>query len=100
MTIEECHDTIMPLLRPYGFRRIAIYGSVARGEDGPGSDLDLLVEIDPDSEAGHLGLFQWVALEDELARRIGWKVEIVTREGMSPYILPFAEREAVFIHEV
>ena len=100
MTIEECRPIILPLLRPYGFRRISIYGSVARGEDDPGSDLDLLVEMDYDSEAGHLGLFQWVALEDECTRTLGRKVEIVTREGMSPYILPFAEREAVLIHEV
>jgi len=39
--LDEIRDRVLPLLLPYGVRRIALFGSAARGEDTPESDIDL-----------------------------------------------------------
>jgi predicted nucleotidyltransferase len=45
-------------LRARGVRRAALFGSVARGENRPGSDIDIMVEIDPEA---HITVFDYVA---------------------------------------
>ena len=76
-----------------------MFGSIARGEGTENSDIDLLVDVDPDTRSGRLGILEWVALEEELSRRTGKRVDLVSRQGLSPYIRPFAEREAIVLHE-
>jgi predicted nucleotidyltransferase len=49
--------------------RLSLFGSVARGEAGPGSDVDLAAEID---RSRHFGLFQFVELGGE-ARGVAWR---------------------------
>ena len=57
-------------------KSLALFGSVSRGEAGPGSDVDLLVEFD--GPVGYLGLF---ALQDHLEALLGCKVDLGTRES-------------------
>ena len=71
--IQELADRLVPVLRRYGVVRAGIFGSVARGEARPDSDLDLLVEYRPDTT---LSLFDLVHLSDELADVAGRKVEV------------------------
>ncbi|MDP6871902.1 MAG: nucleotidyltransferase domain-containing protein [Alphaproteobacteria bacterium] len=56
-----------------GLLHIAVFGSVARGEEGPGSDTDLLVKVADDMDA-----FRLAALQAELAEILGTSVEIMT----------------------
>lgn len=71
--IQDLADRLRPVLRRYGVVRAGIFGSVARGEARPDSDLDLLVEY----QAGTtLSLFDLVHLSDELAEVAGRKVEV------------------------
>jgi predicted nucleotidyltransferase len=62
-------------------RRLRIFGSGARGEDRPDSDIDLIVDYD-----GRRGFFEFVELEDELAKLFGREVDLVTERGLSPHM--------------
>lgn len=61
-------------LRGAGIRHLSLYGSVARDEAGPDSDIDLVVELDRDR---HIGLFGLVALERRLSELLGRKVDLL-----------------------
>ena len=63
-------------------RKLSIFGSAIRGQLGPDSDIDLLVEF----EANHTpGLFSIVRMEMELAEMLGRKVDLRTPEDLSQY---------------
>ena len=95
--LREIRDKVVPVLRPY-VRRIALFGSFARGEEGPESDIDLLVELKPPNERPPLGL-QWFGLEEELSRILGRKVELVSARALSPYLRPYVEKELIVLYE-
>jgi len=91
---DHLRDQILPVLEPYGVTRIALFGSVVRGEETPESDIDILVTFgDP------IGLFKWVELEDELSRRLGRKTDLVSARALKPRIRPHVEAEMVVIYE-
>ena len=71
-------------------KRIGLFGSFARGEAGPQSDVDILVELDRLSFRNFMNLAFF--LEDLFQR----KVDLVTPEGLSPYIRPYVEKEVVW----
>ncbi len=81
----------MPALRrDFGVRRVALFGSTARGEAREESDLDLLVdfEIGPTFKS-------FMGLKFFLEDRLGRKVDLVTPEGLKPRLRRIVEREAV-----
>ena len=59
-----------------------MFGSAARGEGRPGSDVDVLVKFSPDS---HTSLMGMVAMERQLGEVFGKKVDLVTKDFLSPY---------------
>lgn len=77
-------------IRQLGVRRLALFGSVARGEARPGSDVDLLVDFVP----GQKSFDRFIALSDLLERLLGHRVELVTIEALSPFIGPHILAEA------
>lgn len=91
-------NKILPILQPYNIKRLALFGSVVRGEDKPDSDIDILVRLRPPGERPVIGL-KWFALADELSRVLGRPVDLVTEEGLSPYIRPLVEKEMVILYE-
>lgn len=66
----------------YGVASLELFGSVARGDDGPDSDLDLLYVLKPGSRLG----FKLFDLEDELAEVFGRPVDLVGRRSINKYI--------------
>ncbi len=95
---QALSDKILPILQPYKIKRVAIFGSVVRGEDKPDSDLDILVSLRPPGERPIIGL-KWFGLAEELSRILDRPVDLVTEEGLSPYIRPYVEREMVILYE-
>jgi predicted nucleotidyltransferase len=92
----DLREKILPLLRPY-VKRIAVFGSFARGEETPESDIDLLVELKADKRP-RLGL-GWFSLEEELSRIMGRDVELIAEGSLSPYLRPYAEKDLVLLYE-
>src|SRR5881409_1812833 len=79
-----------PEVRRRGVRRLALFGSVARDEARPDSDVDLLVEFAP----GEKSFDRFMALSDLLETLLGHRVELVTVEALSPFIGPHILAEA------
>lgn len=82
-----------PLLeKRFKVKEIGIFGSYLRGRQRETSDLDLLVEF---SEP--IGLFDFLRLEDLLAKRIGVKVDLVMKDALKPRIKEKVIKEALYM---
>jgi predicted nucleotidyltransferase len=89
--LEKNRDKVLAIIAKYPVANPRVFGSVARGEDVEGSDLDLLV--DPDFEVTtfvHLG-----ELEEELESLLGTGVDIVTPNGLLPQVTERSRAELV-----
>jgi len=73
-----------------GAVNLRVFGSVARGEDRPDSDVDLLVDLTPGTGLVGLG-----ALERELSRVLGRHVDVVPFDSLRPRVKAEAEMEAI-----
>ncbi len=87
-------------LTKYNVKRIGLFGSYARGEQKPGSDIDFVVEFDLTKFGKNFkGLYgAFCGLSDFLENLFGKKVEILTPESLSPHIKPYIEKEIIW-HE-
>ena len=74
----------------YGVAELAVFGSVARGEAGLGSDIDLLYVLAPGARLG----FALNRLEDELAELFGRPVDLVSRKALHPLLREAITNEA------
>ncbi len=79
-------------LRARGLTRLALFGSTARGDLGPSSDVDLLIEVDP---ACPFGLFAFVDLKADLAAILGRPVDLAFPDAMRPRLRAAVLRDAV-----
>lgn len=78
-------------LEASGVRSVGVFGSLARGEAGPGSDVDLLVDLDP---AAPIGLFAFEGLRRRLEERLGHPIDLVTLDSLGP------RRRAEVLHDL
>lgn len=78
-------------IRQHGVTSLFLFGSTARGDSRPDSDVDLFVDYDLE----HFGLIELIRLETSLAEKLGRPVDLTTREGLHPLLRPEIEREAV-----
>jgi predicted nucleotidyltransferase len=68
-------------LRAAGVRHAAVFGSVARGDATASSDIDVLVELDPEAR---VSLYDLMGIELRLREIFGRKVDVVSRRGLRP----------------
>lgn len=78
----------------YGINYLGLFGSMARGEEKEGSDVDLLVKFKKENK---IGLFGLENLRQELENKFGRKVDLVTK--MNKYIKPYADKDLRTIYE-
>jgi len=81
--LDRLRQAIPELKQRYGITQLGVFGSYVRGEQTPNSDLDLLVEFDPDRR---FGLLTFCELENQLSDRLGVKVDLVMKTGLKPRI--------------
>ena len=81
-------DFIVTLLKRYGATRISLFGSYARGENHPGSDVDVLVEFKDTITLIDLSHILLVVKEET-----GLKLDVVTKNAISPYLAPYIEKD-------
>jgi uncharacterized protein len=82
-----------PALRARGVRRAAVFGSVARGDDRPDSDIDIMIEVDPEA---HITVYDYVGLKEFVAGLFDGRVDVVSRDGLKPYVRPAATADAIY----
>jgi predicted nucleotidyltransferase len=88
--INEQRDKILQIAARYGARNVRLFGSTARGDSRPESDVDLLVDLEPGRSLFDLG-----GLLSEVSELLGCEVDVVTEKGLRPRIREQVLREAV-----
>jgi uncharacterized protein len=80
-------------LRRRGVRHAALFGSIARGEARRTSDIDILIELDPQAP---VGLFEYVGITQYLADLFSARVDVANRSSLKPLVRPSIERDALY----
>jgi len=80
-------------LQRKGVQHAALFGSVAQGDSGPRSDMDIMIDLDPEAR---LGVHDYVGLKDFIAGLFDGPVDVVSRDGLKPYLKPAALTDAVY----
>jgi predicted nucleotidyltransferase len=80
-------------LRERGVSHAALFGSVARGNHRPDSDLDIMIEIDPDAR---ITVFDYVELKEYIAGLFEESVDVVNRDALKSHIRPAALADAIY----
>ena len=75
-------------------RKAFLFGSWARNEATPTSDLDILVELEP-----KVSLFDFVRMQMHLESLLQTHVDLVSANGLSPHIQPYIEQDKILIYE-
>jgi predicted nucleotidyltransferase len=78
VTLDLHEDRLAELCRRYGVAELSVFGSVARGDDGPGSDVDLLYVLAPTTRLG----WKIVDLKFDLEKILGRPVDLVPKSGL------------------
>jgi hypothetical protein len=88
--LQDKREDIRRIAARHGAHNIRVFGSVVRGEAGPSSDIDFLIDAGPDTSS-------WfpAGLILDLQELLGQPVEVVTAKSLNPYIRENVLREAI-----
>ncbi len=87
--LKECEAE----LRAKGVAHAALFGSIARNEQRPNSDIDIMVEIEPEAR---IGLYQYIGIIHYLEDMFPIRVDVANRSRLKAYVRPTAERDAIY----
>lgn len=92
LTKEAIEYSVVSLAKEYGANRVSLFGSFARGEQTPESDVDILLD------KGAIKGMQVLEFESKLAERLGRKVDVVTTAGASSRFLNKIRNDEVVLY--
>jgi len=90
--LQRLSENLPEIRQRFGVRELAIFGSVARDEAQPGSDLDVLVEF-----TGRPNFDNYMGLKVYLEELFGVSVDVAIRTDLRPAIRPRIDKEAVHV---
>lgn len=80
-------------LKARGVAHAALFGSVARNEQRLDSDIDIMIELDPDSR---VTMFDYVDIKEYIAGLFQEPVDVVNHDGLKPFVRPHAAADAIY----
>ncbi|MCQ2128133.1 MAG: nucleotidyltransferase domain-containing protein [Bacteroidaceae bacterium] len=89
-------DKIKTYLATQPVDKAWLFGSFSRGEEREDSDVDILVQFNPDAV---VGLFKYIRIMRELSELLNRKVDLVEEGTLLPFAVPSAERDKILIYE-
>lgn len=89
------NDSLADLCRRYKVRELSLFGSAARGDMRPDSDLDMLVDFLPEAE---IDLVDYAGLMLDLSNLTGRKVDLVSKKGLKPIVRSSVLQEARLLY--
>lgn len=86
----EQKELILNALKKYNPIAVGVFGSYARGENNPSSDLDILVEFDKSPD-----LLELIGIEQYLSEQLGIKVDLITKRSLHPSLKEYVEKDLI-----
>lgn len=80
-------------LRAQGVAHAALFGSVARGDHRPDSDIDIMIELDP---TARVTMFDYIDIKEYIEGLFQGQVDVVNRDGLKPFVRPRAASDAIY----
>lgn len=93
LTVSRIEYCVISLAEDYGAEKVSLIGSFARGEEGPDSDVDILLE------KGKIRGMKVLEFQNELARMLNRKVDVITTAGASERFLDRVKKDEVVLYE-
>lgn len=90
-TLKQYNDELKD---KYHIKDIGIFGSYLRGEETEESDIDILVEFEPDAR---MDLIRFIELEEDLSELLGAKVDLVMKSALKPRIGERVLKEVTYL---
>jgi predicted nucleotidyltransferase len=93
--LEIDMEQVAEFCRRHHIRWLAVFGSALRDDFGPESDVDVLVEFDPD----HIPGYRFISMQDELSKLLGRNVDLLTRNSLNRWIRNRVLHEAQVLYD-
>ena len=90
ITVLRAHEAA---LKARGVAHAALFGSIGRNEQRLDSDIDIMIELDPDSR---VTVFDYVDIKEYIAGLFQEPVDVVNRDGLKPSVRPRAAADAIY----
>ncbi len=97
LELEKIKKVVVPILQQNGVEFAGVFGSVARGEDKPDSDVDLMVRFTFEKHKT-LGLFQFIGLQNKIATALERKIDMVEEDNVHPYVEPYVLKDLIILY--
>jgi predicted nucleotidyltransferase len=87
--IQRQREVVLQIAARHGASNVRLFGSVARGEERPDSDVDLLIDLEAER-----GLGDYLGLAEELEALLHRRVDLLLARSLSPFFRPYIEADA------